>query len=133
MHLQIRSVPALSPPNLADFLKVLAEAKINIEGASGSNIGSGGEFALAVRDGEERAAIDVLERAGYKPRLVAPKQCQLKDEPGALLACITDAMAENEGTDREIKDILVGANRENGLVVVQVYSSVPGEDPGDVR
>jgi hypothetical protein len=52
VHQQIRSVPALSPPNLADFLTVLADAGINIGGASGSDIESGGEFAFAVHDGQ---------------------------------------------------------------------------------
>ena len=129
MHQQIRSVPALSPPNLADFLRVLADADINIGGASGSDVESGGEFAFAVEDGQEQAAMDALVAAGYKPRLLEPKRCLLEDTPGQLLACITDAIAENRGTGRVIKDILVGANKEDGKVVVQVYSEGPGDRP----
>ena len=130
MHQQIRSVPALSPPNLADFLTVLADAGINLAGASGSNVESGGEFAFAVEDGQEQAAMDALFAAKYRPRLVQPKVCLLEDTPGQLLACITDAIAENQGTGRVIKDILVGANREDGKVVVQVYSEEPGQGTG---
>ena len=125
MHQQIRSVPALSPPNLADFLTVLADAGINLAGASGSNVESGGEFAFAVAHGQEQAALDALTKAGYAPRLVEPKVCFLVDEPGQLLACIQDAIAENEGTGRVIKDILVGAQPQDGNVVVQVYSEEP--------
>ena len=130
MHQQIRSVPALSPPNLADFLRVLADADINIGGASGSDVESGGEFAFAVEDGQEEAAMDALRSAGYTPRLVEPKVCLLEDTPGQLLACITDAISANQGSGRVIKDILVGANREDGKVVVQVYSEDPGQATG---
>lgn len=122
MHLQIRSVPAQSPPNLAAFLKVLADADINLAGASGSDVESGGEFAFAVEDGQEEAAMAALMAADYHPRLVEPKICRLEDSPGQLLACITEAIAENEGTGRVIKDILVGAQKEDGMIVVQVYS-----------
>ena len=129
MHQQIRTVPKLSPPNLAAFLKVLADADINIGGASGSNVESGGEFAFAVEDGQEQAAMDALFAAKYKPRLVKPKVCLLEDTPGQLLACITGAIEANQGSGRVIKDILVGANREDGKIVVQVYSEGPGDRP----
>ena len=129
MHQQIRTVPKLSPPDLAAFLKVLADAGINIGGVSGSNVESGGEFAFAVEDGQEQAAMDALKDAKYKPRILEPKRCLLDDTPGQLLACITDAISENRGTGRVIKDILVGANREDGKIVVQVYSEGPGEGP----
>jgi hypothetical protein len=132
VHLQIRSVPAKSPPNLADFLQVLVDADINLGGASGSNVESGGEFAFAVEDGQEDAAMSALEAADYHPRLVEPKVCLLEDEPGQLLDCIGSAISENEGTGRVIKDILVGARKEDGLIVVQVYSEEPGQT-GDVR
>jgi hypothetical protein len=133
VHQQIRSVPALSPPNLADFLTVLADAGINIGGASGSDIESGGEFAFAVQDGQEDAAMAALKAANYQPRLVEPKRCLLEDSPGQLLACITEAIAENEGTGRVIRDILIGAQPEDGLVVVQVFSEEPGQRPGGTR
>jgi hypothetical protein len=131
VHQQIRTVPRLSPPDLAAFLKVLADADINIGGVSGSNVESGGEFAFAVEDGQEKAAMDALKAAGYKPRILEPKRCLLEDTPGQLLACITDAISENQGTGRVIKDILVGANREDGKIVVQVYSEGPREAPDD--
>ena len=130
MHQQIRTVPRLSPPDLAAFLKVLADADINIGGVSGSNVESGGEFAFAVEDGKEQAAMNALKKASYKPRLVQPKVCLLEDTPGQLLACITDAISANQGSGRVIKDILVGANKEDGKVVVQVYSEDPGQATG---
>jgi hypothetical protein len=129
MHLQIRAVPAKSPPNLAEFLKVLADAKVNLIAAGGGFLESGGEFVFAVEDGEEDKAMAALV-PDYKPRLVTPKRCLLTDEPGQLLGCINDAIAANAGTKRVVKDILVGANREDGFVVVQVWSEEPGELPG---
>ncbi|HEU0244796.1 MAG TPA: hypothetical protein VFQ75_12910 [Candidatus Limnocylindrales bacterium] len=128
MHLQIRAVPAKSPPNLAEFLQVLADAKINLVAAGGGYVESGGEFVFAVEDGQEDAAMAALS-LDYQPRLVRPKRCLLDDEPGQLLSCITDAMAENAGSKRVIKDILVGAEKEDGKVIVQVWSEEPGPPP----
>ena len=68
-------------------------------------------------------------RATTSPASLEPKRCLLEDTPGQLLACITDAIEANQGSGRVIKDILVGANREDGKVVVQVYSEGPGDRP----
>jgi hypothetical protein len=122
MHQQIRTVPKLSPPDLEAFLTVLADAGINIEAAGGSDVEQGGEFAFAVAHGQERDAMAVLEAAGYLPRLVDVQLCALTDEPGQLLACITEARALNASTGMVIKDISIGRPDADGRIQVQIYS-----------
>ena len=122
MHLQIRTVPAKSPADLVEFLRVLAEAKINIELAGGSDVEFGGEFAFAVADGREDEAVRVLEVAGYYPKLVEVVDCLLSNEPGQLLACIEEVAQINAESGMAIRDISVGVPGEDGLIPVQVYS-----------
>ena len=122
MHLQIRTVPARSPANLAAFLTVLAEHEINLQSAGGSGIETGGEFIFSVEHGEEDRAIGVLQDAGYQPRLVEVQTCSLTDEPGQLLACISAVSDENVATGRSIRDITVGVPDADGRIQVQVYS-----------
>jgi|ERR671913_1329551 hypothetical protein len=132
MHAQIRTKPALSPADLAAFLQVLRDHDINMEGAGGSNIEHGGEFAFGLRhdDGDETPydlAEQVLSDKGYKPKRVLVHRCEIPNEPGALLSCIEEAIAANQGTDQKIKDIAVGATTPDGLIQVQVYSEVPAD------
>jgi hypothetical protein len=121
MHQQIRTVPKLSPPDLEAFLTVLAHAGVNIEAAGGSDVEQGGEFAFAVAHGQEVDAMAALVGAGYLPRLVDVHVCALGNEPGTLLACITEARALN-GSNKVIKDISVGVPDEDGRIRVQIYS-----------
>ncbi|HYO44642.1 MAG TPA: hypothetical protein VES19_15695 [Candidatus Limnocylindrales bacterium] len=122
MHKQIRTVPAHSPGDLAEFLRVLAEAEINIEIAGGSNVEFDGEFAFAVQHGQEEEAMRVLEQARYHPRLVEVVECLLSNEPGQLLACITEVAQYNAASGMAIRDISVGVPGEDGRIPVQVYS-----------
>jgi hypothetical protein len=122
MHLQIRSVPALSPASLQAFLEVLAGERINIVAAGGSDIERGGEFAFAVAHDEEDRAIEALRRAGYDPRLVEVATCTMSDEPGQLLECIAAITESNAAAGRAIRDIAVGVPDEEGRIRVQVYS-----------
>jgi hypothetical protein len=123
MHLQVRSEPALSPPDLAAYLAVLANAGINILAAGGSNLEHGGEFAFAVEDGTEEAAVDVLRAAGYRPRIVGVDLCWLtSDKPGQLLKCVDEVSRTNASSGRKIKDISIGVPDERGHIPIQLYS-----------
>lgn len=127
MHAQIRSVPALSPANLAAFLEVLSHNKVNIEAVGGGNFEQGGEFAFGLQhddgdDGPYEIAMAALRTAKYKPRLVNVKYCALDNTPGQLLRCIAEAVKENQGTGRKIKDVAIGVPDAAGRIQVQVYS-----------
>ena len=125
MHLQIRTMPAQSPADLGEFLAVLERAGLNIVAAGGSNVELGGEFAFAVDDGLEEAAVAILEEAGYHPRVVEVDLCWMINEPGQLLACITNAIRKNASTGRKIKDLAIGVPDSAGHIPVQVYSEEP--------
>ena len=84
MHQQIRTVPAQSPADLAELLRVLKEHGVNIVAAGGGQVENGGEFAFAVAHGEEAAALRVLEDEGYHPRLVDVEHEVLDNQPGEL-------------------------------------------------
>jgi hypothetical protein len=130
MHLQIRSIPTLSPPDVEKFLKRLADANVNLLGAGGSNVEFGGEFAVALGDeGDERTrAAEALDRdpkytyrileVGVDPGLTL---WWLKNEVGALHKCIEKVAAENRGSGRKIHDLLIGVQEKRGIPV-QVYS-----------
>lgn len=122
MHLQIRTVPALSPASLEELLQVLEGAGINIEAAGGSDVEFGGEFAFAVAHREEDHAMAVLQDAGYRPRLVEVASCALTNEPGQLASCIASIAANNRISGLGIKDIAVGVPDEEGRIQVQIYS-----------
>jgi hypothetical protein len=136
MHQQIRSSTAKSPPDLAAFLQVLANADppVNIRLAGGSDIELGGEFAFAIEHEDEQqeevelARIQqILSDAEYSFAVVEPFLCWVDpDEPGALLACILEANAANAGTGKVIRDLSSGKPREeDGMIPVQVYYAEP--------
>ena len=128
MHKQFRAQPIASPPDVEKLLRRLAEAEINLAGAGGSNVESGGEFAFAVDDGQEGRTEEVLKAHKYQYRLfefkVNPEltTCWLKNEPGALLSCIADISAANLESGRIIRDILIGVGSEDEGTPVQVFS-----------
>jgi hypothetical protein len=124
MHLQIRTKPALSPPDLAAFLTVLAENEVNMLSAGGCDIEAGGEFIFSVEHDTERDVMAILERAGYEPQLVEVEVCAVADEPGQLLECITAIREQNVLAGRVIRDITVGVPDADGRLQVQVYSDV---------
>jgi hypothetical protein len=123
MHQQIRTVPAMSPPDLQAFLALLANAGINLEAAGGSDVENGGEFAFAVAHGQEDEAIALLEQAGYHPRLVDVDVFPVTNDPGQLLECVAKVAARNAHAGRVIKDIALGVPEDVGLPMrVQIYS-----------
>ena len=128
MHIQIRSVPATSPPDLAKFLGVLAEAGVNLVAAGGGGLELRGELAFAPAHEDDRRAVDALVAAGYKPRVLNAeagdfKLCWLENKPGALYRCLADAASENLRAGRVVQDILVWLETDDlGRIPVQVYS-----------
>lgn len=122
MHQQIRTVPALSPPDLPAMLAVLKAGNVNIQAAGGGDIANGGEFAFAVEHGKEQHAMDVLEGAGYHPRLVEVDHFAIDDKPGALHACVNAVAQKNAGTGRVIRDVAIGVPDAQHRIQVQVYS-----------
>jgi hypothetical protein len=129
MHLQVRSNPKLSPPDVEKFLDRLAKAGVNLASAGGSNAEFGGEFAVALEDADRKKATDALDKqpgytyklleAGVDPGLTL---CWVKDQPGSLLRdCIAGVAEANRKSGRKIRDVLVGQKRPEGIPV-QVYS-----------
>ena len=113
-----------------ELLQVLADAGVNIRGASGNRIEFGGSFTFwagAPGDDDEdrvstetRRAAEVLQTAGYDAHVVEVSFKFLDDTPGALQTFV------KEITDRGlwIEDIVVGTPNGDGKVPVQIFTSV---------
>jgi hypothetical protein len=121
MHQQIRTVPAKSPADLAELLRVLKDHGVNIVAAGGGEVEKGGEFAFAVAHGEEQDAIQALTDEGYLPRLVDVEHEILDDRPGELHRFVAKVAQENRRRGYVIKDVSVGVPDSSGIPV-QVYS-----------
>ena len=121
MHQQIRTVPAKSPADLAELLRVLKDHGVNLVAAGGGDVEKGGEFAFAVAHGEEADAIKVLEDEGYKPRLVDVEHEVLDNRPGELHRFVAKVAQENRRRGHVIKDVSVGVPDSDGIPI-QVYS-----------
>jgi hypothetical protein len=127
MHQQIRTAPTTSPADIEKLLKRLKDAKVNLAAAGGGNLEFGGQFAFAVHDGSEEAAIQVLRDHGYKydvieeddPRLTI---CLMEDEVGELHRCIQTVSEANLKSGRIIRDLIIGAPDKNRKVPVQIFS-----------
>ena len=128
MHLQIRSDPSASPPDVEKFLRRLKDAGVNLAGVGGGNVEGGGLIAIAVDHKDEAKAVQALEKdpkyaftvidSEKDPRLTL---CWLENKPGALHKCVADVATENKKSGRVIRDLLIGVPTEKGLPV-QVYS-----------
>ena len=106
MHVQARSAPALSPPDLEAFLKVLAN-DINIEGVSGCAVEDGGQIVFTVAHGQEAQAHELLTNEGYTvqwttdlyaeeiPQETGPNQ------PGVLAGIVERAKGQMSGRPRD--------------------------------
>jgi hypothetical protein len=127
MHLQIRTKPTNSPPDVEKLLGHLAKAGVNLAGAGGSDVEFGGEFAFAPEDGHEQKAYEVLDANQYTyqvleyPKDPALTLCWLENKPGELHRCISDVAAVNLQRGRIIRDVLIGVPESRGIPV-QVYS-----------
>lgn len=128
MHLQIRSDPSASPPDVEKFLRRLKDAGVNLAGVGGGNVEGGGLIAIAPDHKDEAKAIKALQEdpaytftvvdSEKDPRLTL---CWLKNEPGELHKCIAEVTKENRKSGRVIRDLLIGVPTEKGIPV-QVYS-----------
>lgn len=124
MHKQIRAVPRRSPADLAAFLEVLADARINILAAGGGDLEFGGEFAFAVSHEEHDAAVAALEGL-YTVRVLEPYVCEMEPQQvGELLRCVREAQAQNLVTGSSIRDLSIGVPDDTGRVPVMIYSDV---------
>jgi hypothetical protein len=125
MHKQIRTKPSKSPADLREFLAVLEAKGVNIEAAGGGEVEHGGEFAFAVEHHKEDSAKEILEKAGYEPRIVDVDHCALDNRPGALLECVAKVAEKNARLGRVIRDISVGVPDKDKRIQVQIYSEAP--------
>jgi hypothetical protein len=121
MHQQIRTVPAKSPADLAELLRVLKSRDVNIVAAGGGDVEKGGEFAFAVAHGDEDAAMQALVDEGYRPRLVDVEHEVLDNQPGQLHRFVAKVAQDNRRKGYVIKDVSVGVPDSSGIPV-QVYS-----------
>lgn len=129
MHLQIRTKPINSPPDIEKLLGRLAAAGANLGGAGGSDLEFGGEFAMGLEDGTEGKVIEVLEQFEYEYRMLDSRVdpdltlCWINqpDQPGELHGCVKEVAKANLATGRIIRDILVGIPTREGTPV-QIYS-----------
>ena len=156
MHVQAKSVPALSPADLAAFLRVLAadpdtdRTAINNEGVTGSAIENGGEFVFTVTHGRAREAHERLTEARYKvlwttdlyAEKIPPSQGQASqsdpNQPGVLLGIIERAKESVQAGGRAIDTVLIGAftNKPNRFFcqctwVDAEWQDAPPDDEGD--
>jgi hypothetical protein len=128
MHVQARTVPETSPPDLEAFVRVLSQPEpprvpINIEGVSGANVELGGEIIFAVEHGREADAEAWLIEAGYAPRFTEDifAEEMTGNQAGQLLEIIGKAAETTRSRDRVIRDVLIGAKTgADGVFFVQV-------------
>jgi hypothetical protein len=126
MHQQIRTAPTTSPADIEKLLGRLAEARINIAAAGGGNLEFGGEFAFAVDDGMEDAAIRVLKQYEYPYREIPENDpgltlCWMENKSGELHRCLRGVADANLKSGRIIRDLIIGAP-EGNKVPVQIFS-----------
>jgi ACT domain-containing protein len=139
MHQQVRTSPskrdapgAMSRPgSVLDILQILSEADVNLQTAGGRDLDRGGDFVFAVHHDEgddqpDREAAAILEKHGYRPRVVNVDVCNVADEPGGLLGCL-QRIQERDG---DIYELFVGTPDQRGNIPVQVTTrrAVTGDE-----
>ena len=143
MHIQARAQPQKSPPDIVEFLRVLAgragEEPVNIEGVTGSRVENGGHFVFAITHGREQEADDRIKGDGYRCQwtndLYAEKippdpsdqgsnftaEEPDPNQPGVLLGILERARESGIAAGRPVDEILFGAfTNEPGRFFVQV-------------
>jgi hypothetical protein len=129
MHLQMRTAPKSSPPDVEKLLGRLAEAGVDLAAVGGSNVEFGGELVIVPKDGQEDAAREVLRAFGYPFREIAVADdngldlCEVDDRPGGFHACLKAVAQKNLERGRIIRDITVGVPDEGETKIpVHIYS-----------
>jgi hypothetical protein len=135
MHQQVRTSSTKSgsgspgpgamadPGGVADILRILDEAEVNLQTAGGRDLDQGGDFVFAVHhegeddDGRNEAAAELLRSHGYgDARAVSVHTCSVADEHGGLRGCVEEVEQERG----PVYEIFVGAPDENGRIPVQI-------------
>ena len=119
---------------VADILRILVDAGVNLQTAGGRDLDQGGDFVFAVHhegdddDGRTDEAVDLLREHGYSDaRKVTVHECSVSDHPGALLGCIEDV----ERDFGPIYEIFVGTPDEDGGIPVQLTIRSDTEAPAE--
>ena len=117
---------------VADILRILVEAGVNLQSAGGRDLDTGGDFVFAVHhegehdDGRSEEVVNLLHEHGYgDARTADVHNCSVADEPGGLLGCI-------ERVEREhgpVYEIFVGTPDEDGGIPVQITTRADAEAP----
>lgn len=146
MHIQSRSVTALSPADLVAFLEVLADdvgdGPINVEGVTGSALEKGGTFAFSLPHDRQEEGVQRLRNAGYtvdetedlyfEPVPSAQdNDANDPNHPGALVTILRNARDSQIAAGRPIHEILIGAvtNSPGDFYVQVTFADPPFFDP----
>ena len=132
MHLQMRTAPVSSPPDVELLLRRLKDDGVNLQAVGGSNVEFGGEFAIVPEDEHEDLARATLQRFHYPFREILVDDdvgldlCEVGDAVGGLHGCLKDVAQKNLERGRIIRDITVGVpdddQRSRGVIPVHIYS-----------
>ena len=80
-------------------------------------------------DRPTREAVRLLERNGYRPYVIEPRQCDVQDQPGGLLGCIRDIQDSGD----EIAEIHVGTGDPVPVQIVTRSQIEDGRQSRDQR
>jgi len=132
MHLQMRTAPVSSPPDVELLLRRLKDEGVDLQAVGGSNVEFGGEIAIVPKDEDEDKARATLLKFHYPFReiLVADDVgldlCEVGDSVGGLHGCLKNVAQKNLERGRIIRDITVGVpdddQRSRGVIPVHIYS-----------
>jgi hypothetical protein len=132
MHLQMRTAPVSSPPDVELLLRRLKDDGVNLQAVGGSNVEYGGELAIVPDDGHEDQARATLRRFNYPFREIHVDEdagldlCEVGDEVGGLHGCLKTVAQKNLERGRIIRDITVGVpdddQRSRGVIPIHIFS-----------
>jgi len=132
MHLQMRTAPVSSPPDVELLLRRLKDEGVDLQAVGGSNVEFGGEIAIVPKDEDEDKARATLQKFHYPFReiLVADDVgldlCEVGDSVGGLHGCLKNVAQKNLERGRIIRDITIGVpdddQRSRGVIPVHIYS-----------
>jgi hypothetical protein len=132
MHLQMRTAPVSSPPDVELLLRRLKDDGVDLQAVGGSNVESGGELAIVPKDECEDQARATLKRFNYPFREIHVDEdvgldlCEVGDAVGGLHGCLKEIAQKNLERGRIIRDITVGVpdedQRSRGVIPVHIYS-----------
>ena len=132
MHLQMRTAPVSSPPDVELLLRRLKDEGVDLQAVGGSNVEFGGEIAIVPKDEDEDKARAALQKFHYPFREILVVDdvgldlCEVGDSVGGLHGCLKDIAQKNMDKGRIIRDITIGVpdddQRTRGVIPVHIYS-----------